>query len=153
MWHSLYVACDIVYMLHVTWDIPDFKSFAQISMCLATLMLTGSGTPYLHNGIIPPDEDDDNAFEVDTRIYIWVKLTKISLLLFPASLNSKVCCLPETWLFKKATVVPREKTKLGFQEPDWNQEVYVAPKREAKQNQEVQISKDRNQTRKPNQLL
>ena len=38
------------------------------------LMLTGIGTPHLHNGILPPDEDDNNAFEVDKRIYIWVKL-------------------------------------------------------------------------------
>ena len=36
----------------------------QITLCLSNLMLTGSATPYLHNGIMSADDDDATNFEV-----------------------------------------------------------------------------------------
>ena len=36
----------------------------QITMCLANLMMSGSATPYLHNGIMDPGEGDDPNFDV-----------------------------------------------------------------------------------------
>ena len=33
-------------------------------MCLANLMMSGSATPYLHNGIMDPGEGDDPNFDV-----------------------------------------------------------------------------------------
>ena len=39
-------------------------NYFQITLCLSNLMLTGSATPYLHNGIISADDDDATNFEV-----------------------------------------------------------------------------------------
>ena len=40
-------------------DIED-----KVSPCLSKLMITGSATPYLHNGIISGDTEDCSQFEV-----------------------------------------------------------------------------------------
>ena len=52
-------------------DIVEEKSTyshpLQITLCLANLMMTGSATPYLHNGIMDPGEGDDPNFDVSLQ--------------------------------------------------------------------------------------
>ena len=42
------------------------SELSQITMCLANLMMTGSATPYLHNGIMDPGDGDDPNFDVSS---------------------------------------------------------------------------------------
>jgi len=44
-------------------DMPLITADDTITMCLANLMMTGSATPYLHNGIMEPGDGDDPNFD------------------------------------------------------------------------------------------
>ena len=45
-------------------DMPLIDTEDKITFCLSNLMLTGSATPYLHNGIMSADQEDATNFEV-----------------------------------------------------------------------------------------
>ena len=45
-------------------DMPLIDTEDKITFCLSNMMLTGSATPYLHNGIMSADEEDATNFEV-----------------------------------------------------------------------------------------
>jgi len=44
-------------------DQPLIDTEDKITLCLSNLMMTGSATPYLHNGIMSADDDDATNFE------------------------------------------------------------------------------------------
>ena len=45
-------------------DMPLIDTEDKITFCLSNLMLTGTATPYLHNGIMSADLEDATNFEV-----------------------------------------------------------------------------------------
>ena len=46
---------------------PLIDTEDKITACLSNLMLTGSATPYLHNGIMSADNEDATNFEVTSQ--------------------------------------------------------------------------------------
>ena len=51
----------------------------QITMCLANLMMSGSATPYLHNGIMDPGEGDDPNFDVSLLLSIFLDVKSFAV--------------------------------------------------------------------------
>ena len=49
-------------------DMPLIDTEDKITACLSNLMLTGSATPYLHNGIMSADNEDATNFEVTSEV-------------------------------------------------------------------------------------
>ena len=62
-------------------DMPLIDTEDKITFCLSNMMLTGSATPYLHNGIMSADEEDATNFEV-------IDITVVSI---------KLCCSVRRW--------------------------------------------------------
>ena len=51
----------------------EVKTIPQITFCLSNLMLTGTATPYLHNGVMPAN----NMENFDVIKIILIKLYKV----------------------------------------------------------------------------
>ena len=43
--------------------VQKIKQLLQITLCLSNLMLTGNATPFLHNGIMNVDYNEENNFD------------------------------------------------------------------------------------------
>lgn len=95
-------------------DMPLIDTEDKITFCLSNMMLTGSATPYLHNGIMSADDEDATNFEFedgkvgvtsrnDIGFLIWRETEEKTL---EANLGSRlktpvlpiwVTCINENW--------------------------------------------------------